>query len=171
LILDEPFSGLDPVSVRLLKDVIAAEKRRGATILFSTHVMAQAEELCDRVVMIHKGRKVLDEPMAKLRRQFDASRVLFEPLAPQAGDVELLRGVPGVASVSKNESGYALRLAPGSDAVAVMRDAAGRIAPARVEIARLRLEDMFVGIVRGDTGESEEALRQHLQGLTTGDGK
>jgi ABC-2 type transport system ATP-binding protein len=171
LILDEPFSGLDPVSVRLLKEVIAAEKRRGATILFSTHVMAQAEELCDRVVMIHKGRKVLDEPMAKLKRQFDASRVLFEPLAPQAGDADVLRGVPGVASVSRNDAEYALRLAPGSDAAAVMCDAAGRIAPARIEISRLRLEDMFVGIVRGEAGESEEALRQHLQGLTTGDGK
>jgi hypothetical protein len=97
--------------------------------------------------------------------------VLFEPLSPQSGDAEVLRGVPGVAAVSGNDAGYALRLAPGSDAAAVMRDAAGRIAPARVEIARLRLEDMFVGIVRGDTGESEEALRQHLQGLTTGEGK
>ena len=80
LILDEPFSGLDPVSVRLLKGVIAHERRRGTTILFSTHVMAQAEELCDRVVMIHKGRKVLDEPMSSLRRRYDPTRVLFEPL-------------------------------------------------------------------------------------------
>ena len=71
LILDEPFSGLDPVSVRALKELVADERRRGATILLSTHVMAQAEELCDRVVMIHKGRKVLDEPMSNLRRQFD----------------------------------------------------------------------------------------------------
>ncbi len=67
LILDEPFSGLDPVSVRVLKEVIADEQRRGATILFSTHVMAHAEELCEQIVMIHKGRKVLDEPMAGLR--------------------------------------------------------------------------------------------------------
>ena len=69
LILDEPFSGLDPVSVRMLKEVIAEEHRRGATILFSTHIMANAEELCQHVVMIHRGRKVLDEPMAGLRRQ------------------------------------------------------------------------------------------------------
>ncbi|HTQ36118.1 MAG TPA: ATP-binding cassette domain-containing protein [Steroidobacteraceae bacterium] len=171
LILDEPFSGLDPVSVRLLKDVIAAERRRGTTILFSTHVMAQAEELCDRIVMIHKGRKVLDEPMAKLRRQYDTSRVLFEPLAPQSGDAEALRGTAGVARVSGNDSEYALHLEPGADPVNVMREAAGRVAPARVEVARLRLEDMFVGIVKGDAGESEEALRQHLQGLTAGEGR
>ncbi len=172
LILDEPFSGLDPVSVRLLKDVIAAERRRGTTILFSTHVMAQAEELCDRVVMIHKGRKVLDEPMANLRRKYDVSRVLFEPLAPQVGDADALRGVPGVAAVVGSESEYELRLAAGTDPAAVIREASARVLPARVEIARVRLEDMFVGIVKGQAGvESEEALRQHLQGLTTGEGK
>src|SRR5687767_4194134 len=80
LILDEPFSGLDPVSVRLLKQVIADEHRRGATILFSTHVMAHAEELCQHIVMMHQGRKVLDEPMAGLRRQFDMRVIRFEPL-------------------------------------------------------------------------------------------
>ena len=64
LILDEPFSGLDPVSTRLLRDLILEEHRRGATILFSTHVMPQAEEICQHVVMIHRGRKVLDEPMS-----------------------------------------------------------------------------------------------------------
>jgi ABC-2 type transport system ATP-binding protein len=53
LILDEPFTGLDPVSTRLLRDVIVAEHRRGATILLSTHAMHQAEDLCEHVVMIH----------------------------------------------------------------------------------------------------------------------
>src|SRR5687767_7370885 len=82
LILDEPFSGLDPVSVRLLKDLIAEEHQRGATIIFSTHVMAHAEELCQQIVMIHKGRKVLDEPIAGLRRQYDPRLIRLEPLDP-----------------------------------------------------------------------------------------
>lgn len=165
LILDEPFSGLDPVSVRLLKDLIASEKRRGATILFSTHVMAQAEELCDRVVMIHKGHKVVDEAMSHLRRRFDASRVIFEPLEPRA-DVSVLRSVAGVASVVARGDEYELLLRPGTDPTSVMRDAAALLAPSRVEIARVRLEDVFVNIVRGAAGESEQALREHLQGLT-----
>ncbi len=164
LILDEPFSGLDPVSVRLLKDVIAEEKQRGATILFSTHVMAQAEELCDRVVMIHKGAKVLDEGMSKLRRRFDNRRVLFEPL-DAAADGRVLRDVPGVLSVQPGGGEYELTLAAGADPAAVIRDAATRLAPARVEIARMRLEDTFVSIVR-EGRESEQALREHLQGLT-----
>jgi ABC-2 type transport system ATP-binding protein len=164
LILDEPFSGLDPVSVRLLKDVINEEKRRGTTILFSTHVMAQAEELCDRVVMIHKGSKVLDESMSKLRRRYDPARVIFEPLDPGA-DIGALRSVPGVGAVVARGDEYELQLAAGTDPAAVIREAAARVVPARVEIARLGLEDMFVNIVRGG-GESEQALREHLQGLT-----
>lgn len=167
LILDEPFSGLDPVSVRALKSVIADERRRGTTILFSTHVMAQAEELCDRVVMIHKGRKVLDESMSSLKRRFDPTRVLFEPLDSNA-DVSVLRGVPGVVSMHDHEGDVELKLAAGTDPAAVIREAAARVVPARIEIARIRLEDVFVGFVRGEGGESEAALRQHLQGLTGG---
>jgi ABC-2 type transport system ATP-binding protein len=167
LILDEPFSGLDPVSVRALKDVIAAERRRGATILFSTHVMAQAEELCDRVVMIHKGCKVLDEPMGSLRRRYDPTRVLFEPLDANAS-LAALRDVPGVVSMRQQEGEAELRLASGTDPAAVIREAASRVVPARIEIARITLEDVFVGIVRDSASadESEAALRQHLQGLS-----
>jgi ABC-2 type transport system ATP-binding protein len=167
LILDEPFSGLDPVSVRALKGVIAAERRRGTTILFSTHVMAQAEELCDRVVMIHKGRKVLDEPMSRLRRRYDPTRVLFEPLDANAS-LAVLRDVPGVVSLRQSEGEAELCLAKGTDPAAVIREAAARVVPARIEIARITLEDVFVGIVREQAGddESEAALRQHLQGLT-----
>jgi ABC-2 type transport system ATP-binding protein len=165
LILDEPFSGLDPVSVRLLKQVIVEEKRRGTTILFSTHVMAQAEELCDRVVMIHKGSKVLDEPMTLLRRRYDTSRVMFEPLDPDAS-ADTLRAVPGVASIGSHGGEFELRLVPGTDPSAVIRDAASRVVPARVEIARLRLEDMFVNIVRRESPDTEQALRDHLKGLT-----
>ena len=98
LILDEPFSGLDPVSVRLLRELIAAEHRRGATILFSTHVMAHAEEMCQHVVMIHQGRKVLDEPMAGLRRQYDPRTIQFEPL-DRGADASRLRALPGVERV------------------------------------------------------------------------
>ena len=99
LILDEPFGGLDPVSVRLLKEVIAEEHQRGATIIFSTHVMAHAEELCEQIVMIHQGRKVLDEPMSGLRRQYDTRRILLEPLDPGA-NLLALQGVAGVETSS-----------------------------------------------------------------------
>jgi len=168
LILDEPFSGLDPVSVRVLRGVIEDEQRRGATVLFSTHVMANAEELCEQIVMIHKGRKVLDEPMAGLRRQFDTSTVRFEPLDASA-DVTVLKEVPGVVAVERGIEAWDIRLAKGAEPAEMIRAIAAKVAPARVEIARVRLEDVFIRIVGESvgSGQSAQELRTHLQGLGT----
>jgi len=155
------------LSVRLLKEVIAEEQQRGATIIFSTHVMAHAEELCQQIVMIHQGRKVLDEPMAGLRRQYDTRQILLEPL-DAAADLLSLQGVAGVENVRLNDQGCAIRLAQGTDPAAAMRAIAAVIAPARIELARIRLEDVFIRLVgAADTGnDSQEALRNHLQGLS-----
>jgi ABC-2 type transport system ATP-binding protein len=168
LILDEPFGGLDPVSVRLLKELIAEEQQRGATIIFSTHVMAHAEEMCQQIVMIHKGRKVLDEPIAGLRRQYDLRTIRLEPLDPSA-DLTMLRTLPGVESVRSADGASEVRLAAGSDPGNAIRAIAAIVAPARIELARVRLEDVFIRLVTGGTGsdESNLALRTHLQGLGT----
>jgi len=167
LILDEPFGGLDPVSVRLLKEVIAEEHQRGATIIFSTHVMAHAEELCEQIVMIHQGRKVLDEPMAGLRRQYDTRHILLEPLEASA-NLLALQSVAGVENVKLNDQGCEIRLAPGTAPGGAMRAIAALVAPARIELARIRLEDVFIRLVSesGAGHESREALRTHLQGLS-----
>jgi ABC-2 type transport system ATP-binding protein len=69
LVLDEPFSGLDPLNVDLLKEIVIEQRDRGVTVLFSTHNMDQAERLCDRVVMIKEARKVLDGPLAEIKRE------------------------------------------------------------------------------------------------------
>ena len=69
LVLDEPFSGLDPLNVDLLKQIVVEQRDRGATVLFSTHNMDQAERLCERVVMIKEARKVLDGPLAEIKRE------------------------------------------------------------------------------------------------------
>ncbi|MFO7303133.1 MAG: ATP-binding cassette domain-containing protein [Acidobacteriota bacterium] len=168
LILDEPFSGLDPVSVRRMREVIADEQRRGVTLLFSTHVMSHAEELCDHVVMIHRGRKVLDEPIAGLRRQYDVRTIRLEPLDADA-DVGALYDVPGVASVRRASGGWELRLVADSDPVDVMRRIPGLVVPARLEFARVTLEDIFVRLAQqGGAVRDEGALRAHLQGLDVG---
>jgi len=149
LILDEPFSGLDPVSRRQLREVILEEHRRGATVLFSTHVMPHAEEICDHVVMIHRGEKVIDEPMERLRQRTDARVILFEPLDP-AADVQALSAIAGVESVTQGESGCELHLRAGTDPAAVIRAVANSVPPARIELARPRLEDIFVHVVTGE---------------------
>ena len=159
LILDEPFSGLDPVSVRLLRQLILDEHRRGATILFSTHVMAHAEELCQHVVMIHRGRKVLDEPTTALRRRFDTRRIRFEPLHADA-DVSGIRALPWVEAVDRSEAGYDVRLAADTDPTAAMRSITASLPLARIELARVRLDDIFIGLVTD--GAADEALRATL---------
>ena len=112
LILDEPFSGLDPVNQRHFRDLVLDEHRRGATIIFSTHIMTHAEQLCDHVVMIHRGRKVLDRATADIREAFDPHRILFEPLDP-ASDPGAIRALPGVASVVAGRSGLGRRARAG----------------------------------------------------------
>jgi len=164
LILDEPFSGLDPVSVRLLREQVRHAQARGATILLSTHIMAYAEEMCDHVFMIHQGAKVLDQPMAGLRRQFDPRTLVLEPLDPKA-DVAVLRTLPDVEQIEARSSEYAIRLVAGADPSLALARIAGLVPPARIEIARLRLEDVFVRIVAGGGGldEAAAALRSRLQ--------
>jgi ABC-2 type transport system ATP-binding protein len=166
IILDEPFGGLDPVSVRLLKDLIADEHRRGATILFSTHVMAHAEEMCQHIVMIHKGRKVLDEAMSGLRRQYDTRTIRFEPL-DAAADLTPFHRLHGVESMEQSDDQCEVRLGAGVDPAAVMREMTAIVAPARVELARVRLEDVFINLVSRETAdeEAQRTLRANLQGL------
>jgi ABC-2 type transport system ATP-binding protein len=165
LILDEPFSGLDPVSTRLLRDVILEEHRRGATVLFSTHVMPQAEEICEHVVMIHRGRKVLDDQLATIRRRYDPRTIRFEPLDP-AADLSPLRGLAEVERIDPVPGGYDIVLAVGSDPGAAIRRITAAVTPARIEISRPRLEDIFISIVsEGGAADAERSLRANLQGL------
>ena len=161
LILDEPFSGLDPVSMRLLRDLIVAEHERGATILFSTHVMPQAEEICDHIVMMHRGRKVLDDPVRAIRGQYDTGAIIVEPLEPDA-DPCVLEGIDGVVAVGRRETRIELSLADGMDPSAVMQSVAARLRVARIELSRPRLEDVFVRLVAGGSAADAAAIRTEL---------
>jgi len=146
LILDEPFSGLDPVSSRNLRDMVIEEHARGATILFSTHVMPHAEELCDHVVMIHKGQKVLDDPVATIQRRYDPRVIEFDPLDPHA-DLSPLSGIPEVEEVVRTDRGCKVVLRDGASAASVIPRLAIAVPPARIEIARPTLEEVFVKLV------------------------
>jgi ABC-2 type transport system ATP-binding protein len=162
LILDEPFSGLDPVSVKVLREYVLAEHRRGATILLSTHVMAHAEDICQHVVMLHQGHKVLDEPVAQLRRQFDPRILLFEPRDPEANvaAIAAVRGVEGIDRAETGHAHYRVRLAAGTDPASCIPPIAAAVPAARVELSRVRLEDLFIRIVsEGSQSRAAEARK------------
>lgn len=95
IILDEPFSGLDPVNVDLMKQMILEQKRRGATIIFSDHDMRNVEELCDDVVMINDGRVVLNGSVNEIRESFGLTRVYVRTDRSQ-DELKKLEGVKSV---------------------------------------------------------------------------
>jgi len=161
LILDEPFSGLDPVSMRLLRDQIVAEHNRGATILFSTHVMPQAEEICDHVIMIHRGTKVIDAPIQAILGQYDTGTVIIEPL-DVAADTSDLAKIRGVEAVHARDGHVELHLAEGTDQARVMRRVITTLPVARMELSRPRLEDIFVRLVAGGSDEDADELISEL---------
>jgi len=113
--------------------------------------------------MIHRGRKVLDEATAALRRRYDTRTLLFDPLDDNA-DVDAVRHLPGVTELRHDDTGYAVTLASGGDAPEVMRQIAALMPVARIELARLRLDDIFIGLVsEGDAVSA--SLRESLRGL------
>ena len=158
IILDEPFSGLDPISTRQLRDLILEQHQRGATILFSTHVMVTAEQLCDHIVMIHDGQKVLDSSLAQIRNSQAVRALWFEPL-DAAAELSSLRKVAGVKHIERNGAAYEVTLADGADPSDTLRAIAGLMPAARIELQRPTLEDVFVEIVGASAGSSEEAAR------------
>lgn len=170
VILDEPFSGLDPVSSRQLRELVLEEHARGATVIFSTHVMEHAEQLCDHIVMIHGGRKVLDSSIAQIRNSQAVRGLWFEPLDPHAS-ADDLRRVPGVTHVERNGGAWEVRLAAGVDPATALRAVAAAVPCARVELRRPTLEDVFVNIVGGSDAASQDAakLRDQLRAGKAGE--
>jgi ABC-2 type transport system ATP-binding protein len=165
LILDEPFSGLDPVNSRLLRDLVLEEHRRGATVLFSTHIMLHAEQLCDHVVMIHRGDKVLDQTVESIGATFDPRRIVFEPLDP-AADVQALRSIPGVGGLARDGGTWDIALAEGATPATVIPAIVAAVTPAHIELRRPTLEDVFVSIVAASSeagGDDHSKLRAALR--------
>lgn len=154
LILDEPFSGLDPVNVERLSDLVAELRARGVTILFSTHVLDQAERLCDRVVLVHHGRKLLDATLDEVQRQFDPRTVDVELLAPGA----LAPDLPGVHAVEQHsDRRYELHLDADAQPQATLQAVVARHAVQRVALRRLTLREVFVQLVGGPAPADEAA--------------
>lgn len=164
IILDEPFSGLDPVNARLMRSLIEELHSQGRTIIFSTHVLHSAEQLCTRIFMINRGRKILDGSMDEIRGQFDPKTLVVEPLNGEGPEEvkKSLASIPGVHAVGHagERRTFEARLQDGADPGAVMRQIVDRVPSRRVELRRATLEDVFVHLV--DPGDSEDVLRAML---------
>ncbi len=163
IILDEPFSGLDPVNANLLGRVIHELNEEGRTIIFSTHVLHQAEQICDRVLMINKGGIVLDDTMSGLRRTFDPRTILLRSSESVEGLTGAAGSIPGIIEIRAHEDEHTAEIV-----LEKTGDPMNRIPPeliARVseltpvtalELRRPTLDDVFVALVGRSVSEAEE---------------
>ncbi len=150
LIMDEPMSGLDPVGMDVMRDVMLDLSRRGATIVLSSHQMDTVEKLCSRVALINKGLKVLDGPVSEVKAGHGKNTLVlaFE------GDGSFLASLPGVANVSDSGQYVEVRMSDGADPQALLREAASRLRIRRFEIVEPSLHQIFVETV---TAHGQEA--------------
>jgi ABC-2 type transport system ATP-binding protein len=142
LILDEPFSGLDPVNAQVLKDAVLEIRRRGTTVVFSTHDMATAERMCDRIFMIFRGRKVLDGTLHDIQQQYGADTVRVRT----AAGIAALAGLPEVESM--NDFGQLQEVRLKGDAQALLARLVERTPVFHFEVTRPSLHDIFVRIAK-----------------------
>jgi len=142
VILDEPFSGLDPVSAESIREGILEMRRSGTTVVLSTHDMGTAEALCDSILMIFKGRKVLDGTLDQIQDQYgnDTIRVSAE------GAGELLASLPGVENVRDLGQYQEVRMARGADPQEMLRALIACVPVKSFTVARPSLHDIFVRI-------------------------
>jgi ABC-2 type transport system ATP-binding protein len=152
VLLDEPFSGLDPINAEVLRQAVLDLKRDGITVIFSTHDMAVAEKMCDFIFMIYKGKKVLDGTLETIQDTYGSDTVRLR--LEEAVD---LRGLSGVLRVTDHGRFQELRLDRNADSQQVLAALMERGKVRHFELARPSLHDIFVRIAGPDSEESEHA--------------
>jgi len=140
LILDEPFSGLDPINTNLLKDIMLEYHHKGHTVIFSTHMMDQVEKLCESICLINKGQIILTGTLDEVKREYGQNGVTlrFE------GDGAFLQELPDVASYNDYGNEVFLRLHPGADPSGVLDAARARLTLKKYEVAVPSIHDIFI---------------------------
>jgi ABC-2 type transport system ATP-binding protein len=147
LILDEPFSGLDPINQGLFKDLLADYQRQGKTIIFSTHIMEQAEKLCDYICLISQGRTILEGELSTIKRRLGGNS--FRLVAD--GDLERLDEVNGVQQALFHDGSAKLLLEPDVSGSEVLGELVGFLAVHEFRSQEPDLEEIFIKAVRDAT--------------------
>jgi ABC-2 type transport system ATP-binding protein len=145
LILDEAFSGLDPVNVELLKANVLELRQDGKTILFSSHRMDHVEELCENICMLHRSNTVLKGNLKSIKRSFPRERVLLDTEL----DVQGLDRIPGVKSVKRGEAWTEIRIDKAEAAQEVLKTASAQSEVYRFQIMEPTLNEIFIKTVGG----------------------
>lgn len=143
VILDEAFSGLDPVNVELLKSTVKELRDSGTSILFSTHRMEHVEELCRNITILHRSNTVLNGNIREIKKQFPREKVVLNT----TGEVEGLSQLAGVTKVNRNEQGYELQISNEQVAGTILRHAMEQTDIMKFEIKEPTLNEIFIKTV------------------------
>jgi ABC-2 type transport system ATP-binding protein len=151
VILDEPFSGLDPVNSQTMMDVVVEVAREGRTVVFSTHIMEHAEKMCDRIVIIARGEKVVDGALAEVKRQFGTSHVALTFTRNAAAAQQVLADRSMVSSSYDYGASAEGALAPGADPERLLRALVNAdVGLSRFEVVEPSLQSIFIAKVGSD---------------------
>ena len=152
VILDEPFTGLDPINTQLLKDVIFEMKNEGRTVILSTHLMDQVEKLCEKICLINKGRKILEGGLQDIKMRFSKNVVAMR----FTGDAGELEAHPDVEKVTEFGQGLSVTLSEGADPASMLRHALDKGRVDKFEVGEMSLHDIFIAQVRAEGGDLDE---------------
>ena len=144
LILDEPFTGLDPVNVNRIKDLILELNEAGTTVILSTHQMEQVEKLCQHICLIDRGRKVLDGRLSEIKSRYGRNTIRLEFDGPK----NFLDGHPLVEHMDLYGQYVELRPKPSADPQEILRTAMDSVRIRRYEIVEPSLNDIFIEKVK-----------------------
>jgi ABC-2 type transport system ATP-binding protein len=148
VILDEPFSGLDPVNSQVLRDTVVEYRRQGKTVLFSTHIMEHAEKLCDRLCIIARGKKLIDGTLTEVKQTHGGKHLIVAFDGSQGGAQQVFADRRLVAKIQDFGQQAELELAPGADAQDILKalvESGARLA--RFELTSPSLHKIFVDLV------------------------
>ncbi|MCJ7728394.1 MAG: ATP-binding cassette domain-containing protein [Sedimentisphaerales bacterium] len=150
LILDEPFSGLDPLNLDLLKNIILEMKDKGHTIIFSTHAMHEAESLCDSILLINKGKVILDGKLNQIRSQKASNAVIVEV----KGDTGFIETLPIVTKVLSEQNRLEITLGKDADPQDLLKALVGRVRVQKFEVKMPSLHEIFVTLVGASNAQN-----------------
>lgn len=153
LVLDEPFSGLDPVNQRVFKDLLAEYKASGRTLVFSTHIMEQAEKLCDDIVLINRSQLVLEGTLSDVKRRFSGNRIVVRG----RGEIAALEQLPVVAGVTPGDGQVEVTLREGASTAEFIRAGSNVWELECVLPHEASLDEIFVEVVGRPVEEEAEA--------------
>ncbi|MBN2294607.1 MAG: ATP-binding cassette domain-containing protein [Pirellulales bacterium] len=145
LILDEPFSGLDPVNLELMRDIMLRMREAGKTVIFSTHMMEQAEKLCDFILLIDKGKKIIDGTLDEIRSTYPRSSIMAE----LEGETDFVTALPMVRGMEHDGRKLEITLTEDGDPQDLLRGLVEKVRVRSFEEKVPSLHEIFVDLVRG----------------------